>query len=394
MNNTQSWSFKIALFGIAATTILGPTLLAPSLPNLQEHFKDIAYIQTLSKLILTLPALFIMIFSPIAGFVLAKGNKLKIIFSALIVWSLVGASGYFLDNIYLLLLSRAILGVATAFIMTGIGTLLGDYYKGVAREKMLGLQNFFMAFGGAIFLIIGGLLANISWKYPFLVYLSGIFILIYAIFKLCEPPHIAHTSTHSKHLAFRIGKFIPIYGLAFFAMAVFYMIPTQIPFFITHILQKPNSSIGVSMATASVATAIFGLFYNRLRSYLSIARISSFALMLMGCGFLCIGVFHSYIMLLIALILIGASLAFFLVNNSSWLFALAKDYERPKAYGFLASFLFMGQFSSPFITQPFVEYFGLTQMFVLFGCVILGFCFISLFYNPNITFSSQSSDNP
>lgn len=124
MNNTQSWSFKIALFGIAATTILGPTLLAPSLPNLQEHFKDIAYIQTLSKLILTLPALFIMIFSPIAGFVLAKGNKLKIIFSALIVWSLVGASGYFLDNIYLLLLSRAILGVATAFIMTGIGTLI------------------------------------------------------------------------------------------------------------------------------------------------------------------------------------------------------------------------------------------------------------------------------
>ena len=201
MNNTQSWSFKIALFGIAATTILGPTLLAPSLPNLQEHFKDIAYIQTLSKLILTLPALFIMIFSPIAGFVLAKGNKLKIIFSALIVWSLVGASGYFLDNIYLLLLSRAILGVATAFIMTGIGTLLGDYYKGVAREKMLGLQNFFMAFGGAIFLIIGGLLANISWKYPFLVYLSGIFILIYAIFKLFEPPHIAHTSTFMRYLS-------------------------------------------------------------------------------------------------------------------------------------------------------------------------------------------------
>ena len=163
-------------------------------------------------------------------------------------------------------------------------------------------------------------------------------------------------------------------------MMMFNVVPTQIPFFISHILEKPNSQIGISMASTSLAMAFFSLMYNRVRAFLSIKHIASAALMLIGTGLFIIGFFHNYISLLFALMCIGAGLGLMLINNSSWLYMLASDSERPKAYGFLASFLFMGQFCSPFLTQPVVKAFGLIEMFVIMGFVLYGLAAVFFFY--------------
>ncbi|MDO7252970.1 MFS transporter [Helicobacter cappadocius] len=365
---TDSIIFKTALFSIAATTVLGSTLIAPSLPALEKHFSDVQNIDFLSKLILTLPALFIMIFSPISGFMLERFGRLKLIYPSLVVWSVMGTSGFFLDNIYLLLISRAIFGIATAFLMTGVSVLLSDYYTGIKREKALSLQGFFMAFGGAVFLMMGGYLSNIDWRYPFLAYLLGIAIMILAIFVLFEPVRhsIEKKDTHIKE-NFDFVKFVPVYLLGVFCMAMFYVAPTQLPSFIINTLQMNGSKVGISMAVASVSMAIFSLFYNRLRSYLSIFKIYFLALFLIGSSFMAVGIFHNYPMTLVAFVLMGAGLGFMMVNNSSWLFKLAKDTEKAKAYGFLAASLFMGQFISPIITQPVVNSFGLIKMFCIFG---------------------------
>lgn len=378
---------RLAIFAIASTTVLGPTIIAPSLPELEAHFASTPHADMLSKLILTLPALSIMIFSPLAGFAYAAYKRLPIIFAALVLWSVAGASGFMLDNLYALLVSRFFLGVATAFLATGVGVLIGDYYKGRAREKVLSTQNFAMAIGGAIFLVGGGVLAEISWRFPFLAYLGGIFILLYVKFALFEPqaipqaPKVSHDSFVQRLRAMWawLYKFAPVYFLGFFAMMMFNVVPTQIPFFISHILEKPNSQIGISMASTSLAMAFFSLMYNRVRAFLSIKHIASVALMLIGTGLFIIGFFHNYTSLLFALMCIGAGLGLILINNSSWLYMLASDSERPKAYGFLASFLFMGQFCSPFLTQPIVKAFGLIEMFVIMGFVLYGLAVAFLF---------------
>ncbi|PAF42617.1 MFS transporter [Helicobacter sp. 11S03491-1] len=386
LKNTDSFIFKTALFAIAATTVLGSTIIAPSLPALQEHFSDVENIAFLSKLILTLPALFIMIFSPVSGFMLDRFGRLKLIYPSMIIWSISGTSGFFLDNLYLLLVSRAIFGVATAFLMTGVSVLLSDYYTGIKREKALSLQGFFMAFGGAIFLILGGYLSNLDWRYPFLAYLLGIVILIFAFFMLFEPANHRNIDSNntSSNTKFCFMKFIPVYLLGIFCMAMFYIAPTQLPFFISHTLGLKSSYVGISMAVASVSMAIFSLFYSRLRSYLDIFRIYFLALFLIGTSFTIVGVFHNYTTVLISFVLMGAGLGIMMVNNSSWLFKLAKDNQRAKAYGFLAASLFMGQFISPFITQPVVEYFGLNSMFCIFGGVVYMVALVFLFAKKHL----------
>lgn len=379
---TQKNTFKSALFLIAGTTVLGSTIIAPSLPELQKHFLHIGpSIELLSKLILTLPALFILLFSPLAGLLYEKFSRLKIIYPALIIWSIAGSCGFLLDNIYLLLISRAILGIATAFLMTGVGILLSDYYKGKEREKALAMQSFFMAFSGAIFLILGGYLANLDWRYPFLVYLLGFLIFIFAKIQLFEPQNNQNHQTQDQKNSFNFNKFIPVYALGIFFMGCFYIAPTQFPFFMIHYLQMQQSSIGISMAVASIAMAFSSLYYQRLHKFFNIYEIFFIALSLLGAGFSIIGLLHNYFSILLGFLLLGLSLGLLNVNNSTWLFNLAKEQERPRAYGFLASSMFAGQFSSPLITQAIVHQIGLIEMIGVVAIFIYFIGFIFLYLN-------------
>ncbi|MCE3039140.1 MFS transporter [Helicobacter anatolicus] len=380
---TENKVFKASLFSIAATTVLGATIIAPSLPALQNHFLHIGHsVEILSKLILTIPALFMMLFSPIAGFMYEKFKKLNIIFISLFIWSLAGIAGFFLNNIYYILFSRSILGISAAFLMTGIGVLLADYYIGIRREKALALQGFFMAFGGGIFLILGGYLADLDWRYPFLVYFLGILILIFAFFQLFEP--IKHThNNHIKtlHPPFNFTKFLPVYIMAIFCMTCFYIAPTQLPFFMTQDLGIKQSNIGKCMAAASVAMALGSLLYPRVRKLFNIYEIFFIAFSIFGIGFACISLLHDFKSILIGFGLIGIGIGLITVNNNAWLFSLAYEYERPRAYGFLASSLFMGQFISPLLTQIFVHYIGMVKMIGVFSLMILGSGFLFLLFS-------------
>lgn len=370
---TDSALFQIALFSAASMTVLGGTIIAPSIPHFEEHFASVPHIDMLSRLILTLPALFIMIFAPISGFLLERYGRTRFLYPAIFLWSVSGISGFFLENnIYWILFSRAIFGVATAFVMTAVSVLIGDYYQGAKRERALGLQGFFMAGGGAVFLVLGGILSDVDWRYPFLVYASGFAIFLLALFVLFEPQrNIPKTNTTQEKIHFNFFKFLPIYVFSFYAMSMFYVVPTQIPHFITHTLNKSGNLIGISLAVSSVCTAILSLFYARLRARFSIFLLYVISLSAIGVGFLLIGFIQKYEILLCALLLVGAGLGIILVNNTSWLLSMAGESERAKAAGFLSASVFMGQFCSPFITQPLVRMGGIPFMLDINGVILL-----------------------
>ncbi|MCX2717696.1 MFS transporter [Helicobacter sp. MIT 21-1697] len=367
----DTFLFQVTLFATASMTVLGGTIIAPSLPHFEEHFAGVPHIDMLSRLVLTLPALFIMIFAPISGFLLDKYGRLRFLYPSIFLWSVSGACGFFLEaSIYWILISRAIFGIATAFVMTAVSALIGDYYQGAKRERALGLQGFFMAGGGAVFLVLGGVLSDIDWRYPFLVYLSGFIILILAFIMLFEPKRNASKSD-VKAVNFSFFKFAPIYLFSFYAMSMFYVMPTQIPHFITHNLNKSGNLIGISLAVSSLCTAILSLFYARLRARLSVFLLYFVSLSAIGGGFLLIGMFQSYEILIFALVLVGSGLGIILVNNSSWLLSVAGEYERAKAAGFLSASVFMGQFCSPFITQPLVRLGDIPFMLNVNGVILL-----------------------
>ena len=54
-------------------------------------------------------------------------------------------------------------------------------------DKFVGIQIAFMSLGGILFTGLGGVLADYSWRYPFLIYLFALVVLPFSILFLREP---------------------------------------------------------------------------------------------------------------------------------------------------------------------------------------------------------------
>lgn len=101
---------------------------------------------------------------------------------------LAGASGYVAESIVALFVGRAFLGVAVSCLMVSGTTIVGQLFAPDRRGRVLGLQGAAAAAGGVAFLTLGGRLAEIDWKLPFLVYLAGLIILPFVL-SLCPAAH-------------------------------------------------------------------------------------------------------------------------------------------------------------------------------------------------------------
>lgn len=376
---SYSKSFEVALFSISSLTVLGATLVAPSLPSIQEHFSSTAHIAFLSRLVLTLPALFIMISAPIAGSMIGKFGRLKILFPSMLLWSIFGISGYFLEHIEWILFFRALFGIASGFVMTCISVLISDYYtQESARQKALSKQNFFSAFGGAIFLILGGVLSEIDWRMPFLVYALGFLVFFGARIELYEPK--ISLKNNSQEQKFTFSKFLGIYTITFVSMSLFYFVPTQLPYYLHTHFGVGGSIVGVSIASVSIFSALFSFLYPRFREKLKINQVYALSFFVLSCGFFLLYL-ENYYLLIFVFLAFGFSWGVSLVNHYSWLFSIANEGEKAKAVGFLSSFLFLGQFLSAFWIEGLVSFFGLKYTILFIGIFSLTLWIVFLFYS-------------
>ena len=178
---------KLTLLLISGLTIMAAAAVAPSLTEIAEEFSDVQNADLLSKLVLSLPAIFIAGTAPFAGRLTDQYGRLRLLVLGLILYGLGGSSGFYLDNLYLILAGRAILGLAVGILTTVTITLIGDYFSGEERKTFIGYQSTYIASVGIVFLVGAGVLADLDWRYPFLIYCLAIVLIPLAIRHLEEP---------------------------------------------------------------------------------------------------------------------------------------------------------------------------------------------------------------
>ena len=171
------FAVKATLLAASALTVMSGATIAPSLPALYEHFAGTPHADLLTRLVLTAPALSIVIVAPLAGIVIDRFGRRSLLLGATVGYAIAGSAGLVLDTLYAILISRVLLGVAVACIMTCVMTLVGDYFAGEARARYMGLQASFMSFGGVVFILLGGALASVHWRGPFVVYVLALVLL-------------------------------------------------------------------------------------------------------------------------------------------------------------------------------------------------------------------------
>jgi MFS family permease len=367
MSKTINKKIQVSLLLIATMGVMSGITIVSSLPLISNTFNHIPNIEFLSKMMLTIPSIVIALFAPIAGIIVDRFGRLKPLYMGVLLFVIGGSSGFYLENFYAILAGRAILGMAVALLMTSSTALIGDYLNEKGRHKFMSIQGMAVAIGGIIFITAGGLLAQIDWSYPFAIYILPLFFLPLLLTSLYEPKKHTHVESEIEIEA----KLWPIYLTAFFAMVLFYMLPTQLPYLIIETLDGKPSTIGLVIATAMVFNALTSKQYAKLKGRFSYMHIYMITFIFFGTGLFIISQANSIAQLFYSTAFIGIGFGLILVNTNSWFLAKVPAHKRGKASGVLASSFFLGQFSSPLLLEPIVKIFGIQGLFLIISCVAI-----------------------
>jgi len=368
MYDQISIKIKISLLMLATMGVMSGVSIVATLPLMSQHFHHINQIAFLSKLLLTIPSIMVAVFAPLIGVLIDRVGRLKPLYLGVVLFIIGGSSGFYLDNFYLILMGRALLGFSVASIMTSSMALIGDYFDQKSRERFMSLQGMFVGFGGIVFVISGGYLAHFGWAYPFLIYAVPILFLP-LIFTALKEPERTHPQ---KNAADEIPtKLFPVYLTGFFSMLLFYMLPTQMPYLVVNELHGTPSSVGYFIAFAMLVNALVARKYAKLKTHFSFAQIFVIIYLFFGTGLLIISVVNAPHQIFFASLFMGVGFGLVLVNINVWLLSLVEAHKRGRAVGTLTSSFFLGQFFSPIVFQPVISQVGIQGLF--FYTAILSF---------------------
>jgi MFS family permease len=377
----HSLSAKLTLMANSMLTIIATAAIAPALPVMRNHFAATDNVDYLVRLVLTMPSLCVAIVAPLTGLILDQVGRKPVLAIALLIYGFAGSSGLWLNSLGLLLLGRALVGLSVAGILTAGTTLIADYYTGSTRTRWLGFQAAAMSLGGAVVLPLSGILATISWRTPFFLFLMAL-ILLPLVLALLPEPNRAKSSAPSQNLLepvnLPIDLVILTYTIAFLTQAMFFIIPVQLPFYLQFLINATPTQSGLALAIATLFGVLSSLIHQKVKAHLTFIRIYEIAYVSMGAGFGLIGLASNLGVVLLGLAMAGFGLGLIFPNMNLCLTAISPGMLRGRVLGGLATCSFLGQFISLLFSQPLSHQIGLNNTYGLAGIVLIAIAIVTV----------------
>ncbi len=172
----------VSILSLSLLTVMAGAAVAPALGVIQAYFADSN--ELFVQMIVSIPAVFIMITNFIFPKLCTRFGAKTLVLIGLLLYVFGGCLAGAFSNIFLVLITRAFVGVGVGLIMPLSTGLLSYYFALDEQEKLMGYSSAMNQMGGVIATLLSGLLANITWRASFLVYLMGLFSIVLCLFFL------------------------------------------------------------------------------------------------------------------------------------------------------------------------------------------------------------------
>ncbi len=165
------------IFGITLVGIIGVSILSPAFPEIKRGLGISDFEVAMLVTAFTLPGIFL---APVVGILADRFGRKKVVVPCLFLFGIAGSCCAFVDYRSMLLL-RFLQGIGGSALTSLAATLIGDIYEGVERAKVLGYNAGVLSLGLAGFPFLGGILADLNWRLPFLMFAIAIPVGIMAL---------------------------------------------------------------------------------------------------------------------------------------------------------------------------------------------------------------------
>lgn len=220
----RKWRLICAILSLSLLTVMAGAAVAPALSLIQEYFADTD--RSLVQMIISMPALFIALTNMFLFRPLCKRFKARsLLIIGLLLYVAFGCIAGLFDNIILILICRAFVGIGVGIIMPLSTGLLSFYFTKDKQAPLMGYSSALNMMGGVVATLIAGGLAMVGWRLSFLVYLLG---LISVVLSLLWMPNEKIYDAKQKNPAMGSSKpYLPYVIVMFFLSLSFFIYPSS-----------------------------------------------------------------------------------------------------------------------------------------------------------------------
>jgi predicted MFS family arabinose efflux permease len=369
----------VVLLGGAVLAGMVQLAILPALPEMGLHFSDGGYDGTfVAQNVTTISALAMAFGGLVIGWLAGRFGKRRVLLVSSLVYGLVGAIGAYAPDLWTLLATRFLLGMASAgYVSIGV-SLLGDYYPDpMQRDRLIGWFTVVGGIGSLAVLIAAGWLTKTGgWHAPFALYLSGIPLFLIGLFTITDVR--AEATDGATAPSGSVRSAFGIYALIILISISMYTVTIQGTFLMNEQgITDPTTQANVMLLTSIgsiVGAYCFRFVRPALGFNLTLALI--WALLALGNGGFAATV--NVYLLAVCAGLVGIGSGFMTPMMTTAVFAVVPPSASARAIGLAMACLFLGQFLHPLALQPLRIAFGLHDAFIWMGAASLAAAVLAL----------------
>lgn len=339
----------IALCMLAPLSGLAHSGISPIMPQITGHFAAVPGAGVLVRLMATgLSAA--MIFGALVSGVLAERlGQLRLLYIALALFALGGAAGFVLDNLYLMVASRIVLGVANATAGVLAMALVTTCVAESARDRWMGFYIVTGNVGSLVFVTAAGALGHIDWRLVFLLHLLALPVALFIGLTFTGQPAASGKANPRAVKGGGIPWDWTAFGLLCGAVgtSTFIFLPFHLATIGLGDPAKVASLIMISMLFGSIMAFSFGW----IRKYLSVVAVFVVGFATTGAGLLLALAVSSYPVLLVAAAVFGGGFGMVTPNLFAAAGAATTPELRPRFIGFVRAGFYAGPLVAQFILE-------------------------------------------
>lgn len=365
------------LLAASGLTTLMTAILGPSLPQMEQHFASVPGASYLVPLTITTPMLVMALFSIFAGAAADRFGRRNLLLAGTLLYAAAGTLPMWLDSLYAILASRVCIGLADAAVMTCSLTMIGDYWQGTQRQRILALQTTVGSGSAVVLSLIGGALGELGWRAPYAMYAIALLFAPLMFLYLWEPQRSdavgAGAAHNEQQPTFRPRLLAGICALAVLGGISFLLVPIHLAYLMRGLGVDSTSMIGTAQALNSVGVVCGTLLFGWVVGVrCNIAQQFALCTAIAGAGCLWMAGAGSYAELTSAATLNGLGCGLLLPTLTTWNMRELPFTHRGFGTGAFMSCLFFGMFTNPIIIVALANKLGGRPVAVQ----IIGWCLV------------------
>lgn len=341
---------------LTAITFLPITVaagLSPALPAMVAHFHYVPGAVMLLPLVITMPSLAVAFLGPLAGRATEVYGRRKLLLGAICVCIISGFAPFFLSNLYAILATRLLLGVAESVVLTINNALYSDYFSRDRRRYWLSIYGLVGPFFAAGAIAASGFLTAWRWNGAFLLYPTVIAVIGLAAYLYCFEPtkdknaQATATAKDRQSRPFPMGKVVVMCIIAAITVSIFHLFVVQGAFAFRAIGVVAPADIGLYMALSTLSTPIGALMFFYCSKHLRGEWLIALLVAIVAASLVGMGLSRDLNTMFAFAVLehIGAGMT--VPSLIYWSSTLLDAEHRARGLGFFTSAIFIGQFMVP-----------------------------------------------